>query len=199
MHDLSSDTRESVFRKIAGRESRYYKHSGIWWNENWSEVPKGTESGFFQGKVLSEADINLSYEIYSVCDVYTVLTAVAQVGALVVAIVVASEVTPVVLANIHGLAYYVKKFGVFQGIQMYRYLGIQNLPNGVISWLQMDTADGDSSLDDLVDASIPIYERGKTGEEALAISHPGETYKYSESKNKNTNIERCIFNEKRRC
>ena len=32
---------------------------------------------------------------------------------------------------------------------MYRYLGIQNLPNGVISWLQMDMADGDSSVDDV--------------------------------------------------
>ena len=38
--------------------------------------------------------------------------------------------------------YYVKTFGVVQGIQMYQYLGIQNLPNGVISWLQMDMADG---------------------------------------------------------
>lgn len=149
MHDLSSVTRENVFQKIAGRESRYYKHSGIWWNENWSEVPKGTESGFFKGTVLSEADINLSWEIYCVCDVYTVLTTVAQVGALVIAIVVVAEVTPVVLANIQGLAYYVKTFGIVQGIQMYRYLGIQNLPNGVISWLQMDMADGDSSVDDV--------------------------------------------------
>ncbi len=66
MHNLSSVTRENVFQKIAGRESRYYKHSGIWWNENWSEVPKGTESGFFKGTVLSEADINLSWEIYCV-------------------------------------------------------------------------------------------------------------------------------------
>lgn len=42
----------------------------------------------------------------------------------------------------------------------------------------MDMADGDSSLDDLVDASIPIYKRGQTGEQALAISHPGESQKY---------------------
>ena len=62
---------------------------------------------------------------------------------------VVAEVTPVVLANIQGLAYYVKTFGIVQGIQMYRYLGIQNLPNGVISWLQMDMADGDSSVDDV--------------------------------------------------
>lgn len=178
MHDLSSDTRENVFQKIAGRESRYYKHSGIWWNENWSEVPKGTESGFFKGTVLSEADINLSCEIYYVCDVYTVLTSVAQVGALVIAIVVAAEVTPVVLANIQGLAYYVKTFGVVQGIQMYQYLGIQNLPNGVISWLQTDMADGDSSLDDMVGANIPIYERGISGEEALKIAHPGSSQVY---------------------
>ncbi len=149
MHDLSEMTRETVFQKIVGRESRYYKHSGIWWDENWSEVPKGTESGFFKGAVLSEADINLSWKIYNVCDVYSVLTSVAKIGALVIAVVIVVEVTPIILANIQGLAYYVKTFGVVQGIQMYRYLGIQALPNGVISWLQMDMADGDSSLDDV--------------------------------------------------
>ena len=62
---------------------------------------------------------------------------IEEVGALVIAIVVVAEVTPVVLANIPGLAYYVKTFGIVQGIQMYRYLGIKNLPNGVISWLQI--------------------------------------------------------------
>ena len=35
---------------------------------------------------------------------------------------------------------------------MYRYLGVQSLPNGVISWLQMDMADGDSSIDDVLTA-----------------------------------------------
>ncbi len=160
MHDMQGIFRENVFQKITGRESRYYRHSGIWWTENWSEVPKGTESGFFKGTVLSEADINFSWKIYTVCDVYSVLTSVAQIGALVIAIVLIAEATPVVLANIQGLVYYVKTFGVVQGIQMYRYLGVQNLPDGVISWLQMDMADGDSSLDDV--AAVIQRESVKT-------------------------------------
>ncbi len=146
MHDLSETARETVFQKIADRESRYYRHSGIWFWENWSEVSKGTESGFWKGTVLSEADINFSWKIYNICDVYSVLSSVVQAGALVIEIVLVVEVTPVILANIQGLTYYVKNFGVIQGFQMYRYLGIQNLPDGVISWLQMDMADGESSI-----------------------------------------------------
>ena len=42
----------------------------------------------------------------------------------------------------------------------------------------MDMADGDSCADDLIDSSIPIYQRGITGEEALEAAHPGESQKY---------------------
>ena len=38
-----------------------------------------------------------------------------------------------------------------QGVGMYATVGAGNLPNGVISWLQEDMADGDSSLDDFVE------------------------------------------------
>lgn len=178
LHDKSGDVREVIFRKLTGRESKYYRHTGILWYENWSEVPKGTESGFFKGVVLSEADINFSCKIYNVTDVYSVLSFVAEVGAMIIVIVLVAEATPVVLANIQAVVYYVKTFGVIQGINMYRYLGIWNLPNGTISWLQADMADGDSSLDDLIDNGIPIYQRGKTGEQALAEAHPGESQVY---------------------
>lgn len=178
LHDKSGDVREVIFRSLTGRESKYYRHTGILWYENWSEVPKGTESGFFKGVVLSEADINFSWKIYNVTDVYSVLSFVAEVGAMIIVIVLVAEATPVVLANIQALVYYVKTFGVIQGINMYRYLGIWNLPNGIISCMQADMADGDSSLDDLIDNGIPIYQRGKNGEQALAEAHPGESQVY---------------------
>ena len=50
-----------------------------------------------------------------------------------------------------------------QGMKMYVYLGINNLPNGVISWLQMDMADGDSSLDDMGGIAEYGDEFGKMG------------------------------------
>lgn len=37
----------------------------------------------------------------------------------------------------------------------------------------MDMEDGQSSIDDFIDASIPIYKRGLSGEEALRKAHPG--------------------------
>ena len=77
-------------------------------------------------------------------------------------------VAPVVAAHVKALVYYCKTFGVIKGLELYQYLGSQNLPNGVIDWVQKDLEDGDSCLDDLADKGIPIYKRGISGEEALA-------------------------------
>ena len=170
MDDETDYVKEYVFKTLAGRSSKNYKHSGILWWENWKEVSKDTKGGFFKGTVLTEADINFSTDIYKVCDVFTVLNTVVKAGAVVIAVIVAVDAAPVVLAHIEGIAYYCGMFGVVKGLQMYTYLGIHNLPNGVITWIQMDAADGDSCLDDLVDKGIPVYERGKTGEEELAKS-----------------------------
>ena len=60
------------------------------------------------------------------------------------------------MAKLEVLAFYVKNFGVRQGFEMYKYLGVENLPNGVISWLQADMADGDSSVDDLVEGGSDV-------------------------------------------
>ncbi len=178
MHEKSSAVREEVFRIVIDREPEYYKHSGILSNSTWSKVPKGTEGGFFKGVVLSEADINYSWKVYSEYDVYHTLSVLIAVGALVIAEVLVVKATPVVLAKLQLLIYDVRTYGVIQGFKMYKYLGFQNLPDGVITWVRMDMADGDSCLDEFVDASIPIYERGKTGEQALAAAHPGESQKY---------------------
>ena len=82
---------------------------------------------------------------------YVLFDFTVKLGVVIIAIVVIIEVTPTVLANMEALAFYVKNFGVRQGFEMYKYLGVANLPNGVISWLQADMADGDSSVDDLVE------------------------------------------------
>lgn len=46
---------------------------------------------------------------------------------------------------------------------MYATLGIRNLPDGLITWLQMDMADGDSSLDDMEALAKYGDEFGKMG------------------------------------
>lgn len=152
MDDISNGARENVFERLTGRESKYYQHSGILWWEDWNEVPKGTEGGFFKGKVLSEADLNFSIKLYFVCDVYTVLDSLVKIGALVIVVIVAIKAAPIVLANIQAIIYFVKTYGVSEGLKMYGYLGISNLPDGVITWVQMDMADGDSSVDDFASA-----------------------------------------------
>ncbi len=181
LNDKSSEIRETIFHNLTNQDSKYFKHSGILWWEEWKEVAKGTKGGFLKGTVLSEADINFSLKLYYETDVYTVLNTVAKVGALVIAVIVAIEATPTILANIQGLIYYVKTFGVYQGLKMYEYLGVSNLPSSVITWVQWDVADGDSSLDDLIGANIPIHQRGITGEEALKITYGGDSQVYFEA------------------
>lgn len=150
MDSVSTDTREIVFKRIVNRESNYYKHTGSLWWSDWKKVSKGTESGFFKGLVFSEADINFSLNLYKKFDVYMVLDILAEIGVVVIVIIVAIKATPVVLANIQGIIFYIKMFGVIEGLDMYLHLGINYLPNSVITWIQWDVADGDSSLDDIL-------------------------------------------------
>lgn len=149
MNQSPEAIRELVFRIIAGRPSRYYKYTGVVYDTTWTEVPEGTESGFFKGIVFSEADLNFSMKIYNFCDVYMVAGLLAEAAVVGLVIVFTLETSVVATANVLALKYYVQTFGVQQGIQMYKYLGVESLPDGVISWLQMDMADGDSSLDDV--------------------------------------------------
>ena len=142
MHDETEAVRETVFQSVSGRESRYYQHTGTLWEENWSEVPKGTESGFFKGTVLSEADISYSWKLYTVCDVYSVLTTLSKIGALVMVVLLVVEVTPVVVANVSALTNYIKLYGVTEGIKVYLKIGVSGLPDGLMSALQMEVSDG---------------------------------------------------------
>ena len=161
LHDKSEWLRESIFERIAGRESKYFKHSGILWWEEWKEVEKGTKGGFFKGAVLSEADINFSYEIYYVTDVYSVLNTIAKAGAIVIAVILVVKATPVVVANIQGLTYYVKNFGVVQGTKMYSYLGTKSLPSSVITVLGKELTDGDDDEFKLVEYADKVVKTDK--------------------------------------
>ena len=155
MDDKSGAVREAVFQVLTGRESKYFRYVGIFETEDWVEVPTGTESGFFSGKVLSEADMNFLHALSSYIDFSRVMSTLYLEGALIITMLFAAgaiEAAPYILANFQALTHYVKTFGVRQGLDRYRYLGVQNLPNGVISWLQMDMADGDSSIDDVLTA-----------------------------------------------
>lgn len=149
--------KEYVFKTLAGRSSKNYKHSGVLWWEDWKEVSKDTKGGFFKGTVLTEADINFSTDIYKVCDVISVLNTVVKAGAVVIAIIVVTEAAPVVVANIQGIAYYCKAFGVVEGLNMFRCMGMQGVPDGIISVLQTDLQDGDSDFADIIQYADNVF------------------------------------------
>ena len=152
--DKSTRTvREAVFKSIVGREPTYYQRKGIFSSTSWEEVPYGTESSFWRGSVITEADLNFSTGIYSFFDTFDIHVVMEIIGIVTIVLISVAivEAVPVVISNMQALAYYIRNFGIVQGCGMYMTLGAEGLPNGVISWLQADMADGDSSLDDFVE------------------------------------------------
>ena len=177
MDDVSSATRETVFQRLAQRESKYFQHSGVLWWSGWKEVPKGTSGGFFKGALFSEADINFSIRIFYAYDVYDVLSTLIVIGAIIIAMIVAYYCAPVVAAHLEAILYYVETFGVIKGLDLYLALA-QYYPEGIFTWIQMDMSDGDSCLDDLAATTIPIHEQGAAGQRYIEETYGGTPQKY---------------------
>ncbi len=97
--------------------------------------------------------MNFSTGIYSFFDTFDIHVVMEIIGIVTIVLISVAivEAVPVVISNMQALAYYIRNFGIVQGCGMYMTLGAEGLPNGVISWLQADMADGDSSLDDFVE------------------------------------------------
>ena len=154
MDNVSESTRDAVFKNISGRDCKYYQRKGILWWTTWEEVPYGTSDSFFKGKVYTEADLNFTSGIFIEFDIYDVIEIVAIIDCLLIAEYVIYKVTPCIAANLYAIIYYVKNFGIKQGLEMYRYIGTACLPDvpdttvGLLTLIQMDLADGDSTLDD---------------------------------------------------
>lgn len=134
MDKVSSATREKVFQKITGKESKYYQHK----SSGWEKVPKGTKGGFWKGKVLSEADINFSTKISNVVDAYIVLEVLEKLSAVIIILIVGAEATPVVVGNIEAVIFYTKTFGVYQGFKMYSCLGASVAPHPILDMLKIN-------------------------------------------------------------
>lgn len=139
MDNCSRKTRESVFKKIAGRGSKKFQHKGALKWEKWKPVSKKNKGGFFKGKVLTEADINFSNAVYRVCDVYTVINHIVAAGALVIAAVTVAGFTAVsaevVTANIEAITFYCRLYGVKEGLGMFCCMGARHVPNSVYTGL----------------------------------------------------------------
>lgn len=112
---------------------------------------------------------------------YDLISCIIIWGAVIISTIIAVECTPIVAAHIEAIMYYIETFGVINGLDLYLSLGIQNLPDGVITWVQMDMEDGDSCLDDLVNVTVPINERGASGQQYIEETYGGTPQKYFET------------------
>ncbi|GEM_PF-611084 len=152
LNEKSDITRERIFKILFLRESRYYQHDGSSGDnpKYWKEVQSYEEGGFFKGKVISEYDWMFSTKLYYLRDIYDVLeelTIQLQQLCLLIVGVAAVEYT---VASLTVLAYYVSSYGIVNGVQYCYWLGASGYNNGIVTFLQQDMADGDSSADDLL-------------------------------------------------
>jgi len=136
-------------------QSKYYQHPvELFSNEPWKEVSSYEDGGFWKGKVISEYDLNFSTSVYMLMDVADVTEFLVVTGAVCIMAIVACEAIPIVMANITALSYYMQNYGILNGITYWNICGASALPDGLISFIQMDLADGDPQVDDIVEMVI---------------------------------------------
>ncbi len=152
MNALSVTRRENVFRLLTGRESKYYQHKGLLWWTKWEEVASGTQGGFFKGAVVTEADFNFS--MVSFCrtevDYIDVVNTVTVIGACIITAYLTIEIAAATAYEATAISWYIRTFGVKNGLNSYLTMGSQyyyeqaasSLKNGVLSVVEADASDG---------------------------------------------------------
>lgn len=150
LENESTSTRDKIFKTLCSRETHYYAHSGIGNDvDDWEQV-NSYNDGHWYGKVLSESDINFSLKPFYKIDLLDCIPAIITLGIIVIVAVVVIYATPVIVANITALCEACSAFGIKQGLALYMTFGAE----GVISFIEADMADGDSSIDDILEIGV---------------------------------------------
>lgn len=150
LEEESTTTREKIFKTLCNRNTKYFAHVGVGnEEEDWEEV-NSYNDGHWYGKVFSESDLNFTLKPYTKFDFLDYVPVLVAAGVLIIAVVVIYEVTPIVIANIQMLNYYCSTFGIKDGIGMWYNFGAAGCPDGIITMLEMDLADGDTNIDDVL-------------------------------------------------
>jgi hypothetical protein len=203
----SNDSLE-LFETLVDRKAKFFKHTGALWWSGYEEVDYGTEGGFWTGSVRTEADYNVNMEyLFADWDISTVFSFLVQIGAIVFAVIFAKEVLiPYIAKNLSALAYCIKTFGIYNGINFYLVFGAEAKPcsDGVIGLIEndlsdgdidivelvdivkVDMSDGDSNLDDIFEAVVNSYE--KTGEERTKLEQIIEMLKNGDKTSNGRNM-----------
>lgn len=167
LENESTSTRDKIFKTLCSRDTRYYAHSGIGNDaDDWEQV-NSYDDGHWYGKVLSESDINFTLKPYYKIDLLDCIPVIVTLGIIVIVAVVVIYATPVIVANVSALCEACTAFGIKQGLALYMTWGAE----GVISFIEADMADGDSSVDDILeigakssDNCISLYRAVSEGE-----------------------------------
>ena len=149
LNDEPQTVRDKLFKEITGNSPKYFKHNGIG-NDKWVEVSSYADGGFWKGRVLSESDFNFTNKPYQIMnDIYDWAPVVITCGVIIISAVIIIKATPAVVANLEALSYYFETYGIRNGLNLWLTFGINGMPNGIISVIQIDMQDGNTQIDDL--------------------------------------------------
>ncbi len=187
MSDNFSEAEQvAVYKNIFSEPITYYRHNKFNnskdWEKDWEKLDVKTrpESGFFKGVVWSSADINCTCVVdYGVNDIYamtTVLGKLAVQGLLIASSwFLAKGTTLIVSRNLLALKSYIATYGVAGGVKVFAKIGADGLPNGLFSWLELDLSDGDTAVDDMIDAAVKDASDGDLAyDDALYYYNPSK-------------------------
>ena len=187
MNDNFSEAEQvAVYKNIFSEPITYYRHNKFNnskdWEKDWEKLDVKTrpESGFFKGVVWSSADINCTCVVdYGVNDIYamtTVLGKLAVQGVLIASSWFLAKGTALIVSrNLLALKSYIATYGVAGGVKVFAKIGADGLPNGIFSWLELDLSDGDTAVDDMIDAAVKDASDGDLAyDDALYYYNPSE-------------------------
>ena len=137
LDDKTQELREEIFESLVERESKTFRYQGRFASQMFVPVDEGTEGGFWSGKVITEYDLNLSMRFYYLDpDVNDAFDSIIIYGSACVMAMLAADLTVLAVTNLQAIKYYCKSWGIREGLDFYRTLGTQYVPNGILSQIQ---------------------------------------------------------------
>ena len=150
LENESTSTRDKIFKTLCSRDTHYIAHVGRGNDsDDWEQV-SSYNGGHWYGKVFSESDINFTLKPLYKIDLLDCIPVIVTLGIIVIVAVVVIYATPIIAANITALCEACTAFGIKQGLALYMTFGAE----GVIAFIEADMADGDSSIDDILEIGV---------------------------------------------
>ena len=144
LNNESSTTRQLIFTFLFQRDWAYYVHTGsdIFSDNPWKKIDGDAIimiPGLGIGDTITEYDEVFSTKILDIRDQYTSFDKFIQEIGTLCFLIYGCDILSYAGASLNVASYYIKNYGIVNGIQYAYYIGASELPNGFISYVQQES------------------------------------------------------------